>query len=51
MDADDKDKEIIFLSGWHGKGFKLYWKSQRVGRPNIDRELAEVNILTMTISC
>ena len=28
------------LTGWHKKGFKLYWKrkSRRVGRPNIDWE-------------
>ncbi len=32
------------LTGWHKKGFKLYWKrkSQRVGRPNIDWELIKL---------
>ena len=32
------------LTGWHKKGFKLYWKrkSRRVGRPNIDWELIKL---------
>jgi hypothetical protein len=44
---DDWRSSLIIVKpstviGWHKKGFKLYWKrkSRRVGRPNIDWQLA-----------